>query len=266
MYRVGSVAQIDVYRSRVALNQVKIQILNQRTSIENSKAGLNLAMGRDQSISVDVVPIEPQIRPLAISMEQALAIARSGHPSIQAGEFDVQAQEYAVKIAKAGWLPDISARAGYTRNNSDLTRVYRQFDKNYNWYMMGSISFNIFDGQRTSGAVQRARAQVDIARQNLKQATLVVERNVAQAYNNYTANLDKIALYEDNLVEAEETLRLAEGRYQQGAGTLLEIIDAQENLTSAQMLLVRAQYDLEIYRARLEAALGNNTAGTVLFR
>jgi outer membrane protein len=265
MYRVGSVAQIDVFRSKVALNQVRIQILNQQTQIDNSKASLNMSMGRDQSLPVDVVTIEPQVRPLAISKQQVLALARNSHPSIRAGEHDVAAAGLGVKVAKSGWLPSITARGGYTRNNSELTRVYRSFDKNYNWYMNANINFNIWDGNRTSGNVQRTQAQENITRQNHRRAILLVERDVIQAINNYQSNLEKIDLYEDNLVEAAETMRLAEGRYQQGAGTLLEIIDAQENLTSARIQLVRAQYDAETYKARLESAIGSDDSGTMLF-
>ena len=90
----------------------------------------------------DVVETDPEVRELAISLQQALAMARSGHPSIQAGEYDIQAQEFAVKASKSGWLPSVTARAGYGRNHSDITRVYREFDKNYNWYLNGNVNFN----------------------------------------------------------------------------------------------------------------------------
>jgi outer membrane protein len=57
-------------------------------------------------------------------------------------------------------------------------------------------------------------------------------------------------------VNARERLRLAEGRYQAGAGSLLELSDAQVALTAAAAQQVRAEYELAAARAALLRALG----------
>jgi outer membrane protein TolC len=58
------------------------------------------------------------------------------------------------------------------------------------------------------------------------------------------------------LKSAEEDLRLAQERYRVGAGTLLDIITAQVNVTNAKATLVNAKYDMMIARAQLKAAMG----------
>ena len=60
---------------------------------------------------------------------------------------------------------------------------------------------------------------------------------------------------------AEEDLRVSEGRYQEGLGTMLEVIDARTALTQAGTNAVIARYDSAQARARLERALGNEIAG-----
>jgi outer membrane protein TolC len=58
------------------------------------------------------------------------------------------------------------------------------------------------------------------------------------------------------LISAQEDLRLAQERYRVGAGTLLDIINAQVNVTRAKTTLVQAKYDSMIAQASLEAAMG----------
>jgi outer membrane protein len=58
------------------------------------------------------------------------------------------------------------------------------------------------------------------------------------------------------LEAARERLRLAEARYQAGAGSIIELGDAQVAMTSAAAQRVRAQYDLSAARAQLLRALG----------
>ena len=58
------------------------------------------------------------------------------------------------------------------------------------------------------------------------------------------------------VAQAQENLELAEGRYQAGVGSIVELTDAQAALTSARAQQVRAGYDLATARARLTRAVG----------
>jgi outer membrane protein len=62
------------------------------------------------------------------------------------------------------------------------------------------------------------------------------------------------------LVNAREQLRLAEGRYQAGAGSAIELADAQVALTTAAAQRVQADYNLAASRAQLLRALGREDA------
>ena len=61
---------------------------------------------------------------------------------------------------------------------------------------------------------------------------------------------------EEEVTSAEEDLKLAEERYRVGAGTALELIDAQVTYTSAQSNHVQALYDHKLALAQLEKAMG----------
>jgi outer membrane protein TolC len=73
----------------------------------------------------------------------------------------------------------------------------------------------------------------------------------------YLEALQEIAsVNRDNLLAAEEDLRLAEERYRVGSGTLLEINDARVAVTRAKQIVVGAKYDSQVARATLEALMG----------
>jgi outer membrane protein len=59
------------------------------------------------------------------------------------------------------------------------------------------------------------------------------------------------------VTSAEETLRLAEGRYEAGTGSIIEVTDAQAVYTQSRLSGIQAEYDVETARARLQRALGS---------
>ena len=61
---------------------------------------------------------------------------------------------------------------------------------------------------------------------------------------------------EEEVASAQEDLKLAEERYRVGAGTALELIDAQVNYTSAQSNHVQALYDYKLALAQIDKAIG----------
>jgi len=79
---------------------------------------------------------------------------------------------------------------------------------------------------------------------------------VEQAEATLLGNKESLVAAQDAVDNAKEQLRLAEGRYQAGVGTIIELSDAQVQLTNAAAQLVQAQFNLATARAKLLAALG----------
>jgi len=256
-YEIGVAAQIDVYRSRVNRNEARIAILNQENQIELAKASLNEVMGRDIDMPIDVMEDSEDIPELDLSFEEVLAIAMVENPGVKASDVNYESSRYGLKLAKATLLPSISSNISYGRNNPTFERLYTPMDKNYSWNFSLSVSYSIFDGFTTKSNILNAERNLEIAEENKRSTRLNLSNLVRLYYLNLKNNLELIALYRDNLIEAEENVRLAEERYKVGAGTLLETIDAQENLTRARNNLVRAQYDAKTAKAQLEALMGS---------
>lgn len=65
-----------------------------------------------------------------------------------------------------------------------------------------------------------------------------------------------ISIAESGLNKAKENLDIANGRYDAGVGTIIEVTDAQSSHIRAETDLVNARYDVAIARAKLEKAVG----------
>jgi outer membrane protein len=84
-----------------------------------------------------------------------------------------------------------------------------------------------------------------------------VELEVEQAWLLLKEAQERRVVTKKFLEQAETDIRVSEGRYQEGLGTMLDVIDARTTVTQAGVDVVVARYDIAQARARLERALGN---------
>ena len=254
-YEIGVAAQIDVYTSRVSYNESRINYFNQERQVEIAKANLNNILGRDPFEQI-IISEDSTLTEIEFSMDEALEKALGGHPQIKSREEEIESAKYAYKAAKSGLLPTISASLSYSRFNPKFERVYSFIDRNYSWGYSVNMSIPFFDGLQTKSQISQAEHSRDIAEENLIDSKRQVTRDVREYYITHQSYVREVAMRNENLVEAEENLRLARERYNVGAGTLLEVIDAQVRLTNARTQRVSAVYDAKIAEAQLAGALG----------
>ena len=255
MYNIGTVAQVDVFRSKVNLDRNKINLINQKLAIENARRNLALIMGMDI-----YAPLEVETEILYevnydISLDDFINRGVNNNPNIKRLEELVQSSEFNVKITKAARYPSLSYSASYSRNNSELERIYKNISKNYSLHLGLTVSYNIFDGFQTRSNIQQAKNTLRSNEENLKDTKRNHKSTIMTYYQQLMAFKEKIEINKEMILAAEEDLRLANERYRVGSGTLIETIDAQVQLTSARYSLLELQYDALIAEAFLHTAV-----------
>ena len=125
-----------------------------------------------------------------------------------------------------------------------------------------SVSWNIFDRLQTYSGISRAKASARIAEYQLEQARLNAQVEIRQLHNALVEARERADVSRETIVQAEEGLRLAQERFRVGAGTALDVIVAQVNLTTARAQEVQAKVDFVIARSSLDRALGRRNAET----
>jgi len=118
------------------------------------------------------------------------------------------------------------------------------------------VSLPIFTGFGRSLRLSEARAAEDDADEDVRARRLAVRTDVRARHLGLVAAYRAIAVQEANRVSARDQLRLAQDRYRLGAGTSLEVSDAQSAVQQAEGDYVNAVYFYHKAVAALEAAVG----------
>lgn len=255
MYDLGATAKVDVFRTKVNLGNDRISYLQQVNTVEQSRKTLNLAMGRDPFTAIDVRAEIPLLEAIP-SVDDLVETAFQHQPMLMKNELDMRSRDLQVSLAKGLNYPKISAYLRYNRFHENATKVFSGFDQNYQTQYGVSLSFNLFNGFSDYTTVQKAELAYKMARENLEAYKRELKSNVHQYYADYKSTLDIIEINKQNLEAAKEELRLEQERNQVGAGTALEVREAQVNLTRAEETLVSAQFTARLILARLDNALG----------
>lgn len=120
------------------------------------------------------------------------------------------------------------------------------------------VSIPIFTGFSRQRQVSQAYNQAEDARHQLRAEELRLRTAVTQAYDNLVAAYQVVQLEENNRSLAREQLQMQQRRYSLGASALLELLDAQTTLSTAERQYLNALYDFHWNLIRLEAAVGRS--------
>ena len=188
-------------------------------------------------------------KPLGISFEEALDIAKEKRPDFKSYIATKDAMSEALKYAKKEYLPDLSAQAGYTwrESNAPMTSSF-----NYG----ATIDIASLNPVKTKYKVDEAKAQLEIAKENLN----LIEKNiffeVQDAYINMVQFEKQVPLYKNRVYQALENFELADGRYGVGLSNFIELQDARSQYLNAQQEYVQTIYNYNIAKTKLEIAMG----------
>ncbi len=255
MYELGATAQLDVFQARVNLGNDRISLLQQKNIVDQAKKNLNLVMGRDPFMSLRVSS-EINLESTVPESNELIQKALDNQPEIKKNEANIKSSKLSVSMAKGAYYPRIFGFVDYSRRNEEPSRVFEHFDKHYTVSYGIGLSFNIFNGFSDYVSVQKAKIAEKSAKEYFEAYKRDLVSTIEQYHADYNSYLDIIEINKQNLEAAKEEVRLAEERYQIGAGTSLEVREAQVNLTRAEEILIAAQFNARIVLAQLENGLG----------
>ncbi len=258
----GTVPRFNVLRAEVALANAKPDLIRARNNmliarLELAKTlGLSGANGTEAGPTFDVVG-ELRQEPFPWSLEDAMAMAHARRSSLKVQKQNVLTEEQQITIAKAGYKPRFEASAGLEARNSRLSDDLS--DEVHGWYFGVDGTWKIFDGLETKGRVDQANARLTSAKIALDDAAQQVELEVQKAFAKIGEARELIASQVKAVEQADEALRLARERLAAGAGTQLEVLDAQVARTKASTTQQQALYDYEVALAVFDRATGAKT-------
>jgi len=266
-FEAGTVPRFNVLQAEVALANQLPQLISAKNAYLVSEYTLAKTLGIDPGPSGEttyyaVGDLDVRERPLGL--RNAIEIAIEHRPFLKVQRLSVLVQKEQIKVALAGYLPQLNANGGFEVRNSALTS---HLDDTINgWFFGVTGQWNLFDGFETFGKVKAARASLESAKVTYDDSVHQVELEVQQAYANVQTARETIRSQEKTVEEALEAVRLATERLAAGAGTQLDVLNAQVQLTTARSTELQARANYNTALAEFDRVTASDTIYAETFK
>ncbi len=249
--RAGVAARADVLQAQAALAAAQVDLIAARNQVETALAELRSALGLPLTEPLDVAPGQPVPVPV-LSREEALARS-ADRPDVRRAAFDVDAARAALALAEVQAGPVL--RVAATSAADVLT------GGPVTWQVAATVSYPVLDGGRAQAAVAEARANLAAAQARLAQVRQAAQLEALTAWVALADARARVDAARASEAAAAEALRAAEGRYQAGVGTIVEVLTARAALQSAVLARIQAEFDVQAAAVRLRYAVGQPVVG-----
>ena len=254
--QAGTAAEYDLLRAQVDAANQEPPVVQAHNTFELAVLELKrlLNLPADQRLEL-VTPLESADGTVPVLATDSLAAP--DRPGLAAADATVAQQEQLLKVARADRWPTLQATTTYNEQAFPQT-VFPgsgdQFRRGWNGEI--KLSFPIFNGFRTSGAVEQARAAVLRAQAQRDSLERQVELDVAQAKAEVAHTRALLVARRETVRRSQRAHYLAGVRYTNGMATQLEVSDARVAAQQAAVNEVQATRDYFVALAQLEQALG----------
>ncbi len=247
--RAGAAPQFDQLRAEVEVANAHQAVITAETAVATAKSQLQNLLAIDVADPIEI-QAQGEIAPLAPEPYACRELASQTREEIKIAAQQVAMAEHSVRLARAAGGVNLGAIAAYTQQNAS------GFSEDYAWSVGVQASKPILDGGSSRSQQRQAEEQVKQAHLLGQQTTELVALDVWQAILALDEARAKLASTSKTIEQGEEGLRLAELRYEAGAGTPVEITSARTALTAAETNHVNAIFAYRIAEARLARAVG----------
>jgi len=245
-FEVGTRPKSDVARAEVDVANARVDLIRAQNAERLARVALNTAMGIPADTPT-VVQDNLVYQALMIDRTQLIARALAQRPEYKQVKLRVSEAEARARRAFRDFFPDITGTGFYGSTRFDMNEI---------WEVAVQLSWTLFDGGNRIARFRESKVNVEAAQSRVKASELDISREVEQAYITVSESSERIQAAQVAVASAQENFRLAQGRFDAGVGTILELTDAQLALTQAQNTEAQALADYRIAVVRLERALG----------
>ncbi len=260
-FQVGDLTRTDVAQSQARLALARGQLQSAQARLISSRENYIRLVGEEPG-SLETPPAIPGTPP---SPDAAVEVALQNNPSFLAAQKTRDATAYDIKVARAARLPQVGI--GVTGNYFNYLGTLGQGTNlpvgSQNGTSAGaglSLSLPLFQGGRPAAQVRQAEALRSQAIERVTEAERAVIANTRAAYAVWRSSEQVIASSEIAVNANRLSLEGVRAENSVGNRTILDILNAEQELLNSQVTLVTAKRDSYVARFALQAAMGRAEA------
>lgn len=239
----GDATPFETMKATVEAQKAKKETARAQNALVVVRAKLDMVtagtLGRQFSIQGDFESLQQ-----GLDLDGLAARAMERHPTLRRLSKLVEQAEFSATLEKESRIPNVTVQGSYHREAGDESVTAGLSVPLPLWYRrQGEIEAAL--GARHRAEAERVRVQNDLA------------QAITQHVQDVRTAQEQLQVFEAGLLkQAEQTLRVARVSFQQGAASLLDVLDSQRVYRQTVLEYVQARADLSIALARLERAIG----------
>ncbi|MDX2308247.1 MAG: TolC family outer membrane protein [Hyphomicrobium sp.] len=248
-FAVGDVTKTDVAQSEARRAGAVADLDLARANLKSSRAEYERVVG-----SPPAALVEPSLREASLprSLDEAIEIGTQENPNIVAALYNEQAARFQVDLIRGELLPELSVEAQYT-DTMDPSLFVREQEVGS---VTGRMTVPIYEGGEVYARVRQAK-HLHVGRlQDIETARVAIKSQVIGSWSQYQAQKARIVSAKAQVEANSTALSGVREEERVGQRTVIEVLNAQQELLFSQVELARTRRDLIVAAYTVQSTIG----------
>ena len=251
--KVGLATIADVLQSQTALSQEQLNFETIEGNLQAARGSLASALGLPANLPFDLQPMPAAIPTgmISQSVDSVINDALRNRPDLAAARAQAAAAGAQIRVAKSAELPALTLGSSSGRTFASPSTLN---GPNYNVTL--GLSIPVFNGLSRQYDVGAAQARAEAATALADQRRQDVITQVFVSYYALQTSEKRVSTSDDLLASAQQSAKVAAGRYREGVGSILDLLTAQSALANARAQQVQTRWQWYTALAQLARDAG----------
>lgn len=256
--KAGTGTRTDIDDAKARYDMSASQEIEARNQVDVTERSLR-AIVNQSVVATALRPIDPQRLKLDLPepefLKEWISRAENENPELRGMRANLEAAQQEINKNRAAHLPTIDLVASKSYSDSENINTFGYVNKSGSLGIQ--VNIPLFSGGQVNSAVRQAVAIQERARQQLEAARRQLEVNVSKEFNSVAQGVPRVRALEQATLSAEQALSSTRKGVQAGTRSSVDVLNAQQQLASTKLDLVRSRMDYVLGRLRLKAVAGS---------
>jgi outer membrane protein len=250
-FNVGEITKTDVAQSQARLEGSKASLIQAESDLARSRAAYENSIGKPP----EALTTPEAAKGLPTMLDEAIDAAIKANPAYVAADYTAQAAQEGISVSRSDLLPSVDIEAQYQKgwdtvaDKSKAETALARAVLTVPIYQQGAEYARLRQAKHNAG---QRRLEADQARQDARE-------NATAAFKNYEAAVASIVSLKSQIEASKIALEGVQREAEVGSRTVLDVLDAEQELLNARVNLVRAERTQVVASYQLLSVIGRLT-------
>lgn len=254
-HKLGLAPLVDKLQAKTSYEQFRLSIEQAENQLALAKASLASLMGLPVDSDLQVAELNDSnltVDPFSGKVRELIDSAKQRRVDLKSKQLSLENAKTSLRALKRGQLATVSASADMGLDDIDMFNSSTERSQSIGV----SVSIPIFNGFQNTYNRRVAEINLKAQEQQLQRTELDIEKDVLQSWNNYQTAKQSWDISWDQIATASQLKNIALGRYKEGVGSILEVLNAQNQYRGALQSQLTTRLSLLTTRIDLVRAVG----------